>query len=120
MSHDEDINQESVLLIDPCKNNPEQFLGYDITGQIISIGNNLRGLATINICHLKRRRLRDRRLEKIKASIDLLRLIRKIKTINPVATNDAKQLLQDYLLDDKCEYAGVSRYVKNDPDAFGV
>lgn len=118
MSHDEDINQENILLIDPCNDDPEQFLNYDITGQIVSIGNNLRSLATIDICHLARRRLKNRRREKMKAAIDLLKLI--YKSNNEVTKDAAKKFMHDHFLDDKCEYAGVARAVKNDQDAFGV
>lgn len=120
MSHDVSVDHEQILLIDPSDDNPEVFLSYDITGQIISIRENLRGLVTIEICHLERRRLRDKRREKMKAVIDLLKFINKFKTTAIDATNDIKQILQDNFLDDKCEYAGVSRAVRNDPEAYGI
>ncbi len=118
MSHDDDMNQEDILLIDPCKDNPEQFFSYDITGQIVSSGDNLRGRATIDICHLERRRLRNRRREKMKTAIDMLKLI--YKSNNEVTKDAAKKFMHDNLLDNKCEYAGVARTVNNDQDAFGV
>lgn len=120
MSHEESVNQEKILLIDPSNGNPELLLSYDITGQIISVRENLRGLVTIKICHLERRRLRNRRREKMKVAIALLMFISKHKTTNSVAANEIEQILQDKFLDDKCEYAGVSRAIRNDPEAFGI
>lgn len=122
MSHHDDINQEKILLIDPCNDNPEEYLSYDIKGQIYALNDNSRGEATINICNLKRRRLRDRREDIIKATVDFLNLLHKQESM--VGNNSLIQEFMDWLnlhlLDDNCEYAGVARAVVNDPDAFGV
>jgi len=120
MSHEGHVGHEQILLIDPSNDKPEILLSYDITGQIFSIRKGLRGLVTINICHLERRRLRDKRREKMIVVIDLLRFINKFRTTAPAATNAINQILQDNFLDDKCEYAGVSRAVQNDPEAYGI
>lgn len=121
MSHNEDVAQEQILLLDPCNDDPEQYLIYDIYGQIHAREDNLRGLTTIDICNLKRRRLRDSRREVLNMTADILRLIRKHESnINHLAIDELKAFMGKRLMDDSCRHAGAARAVKNDPDAFGV
>jgi hypothetical protein len=47
MLHNEDVQREQILLIDPCNDYPEQHLMYDIKGKIHSLTNDLRGKITI-------------------------------------------------------------------------
>lgn len=121
MSHQDDLSQERILLIDPCSDKPEPFLYYDITGDIHSSDDNLQGKTTIDICHLKRRRLKSRRRDIINSAVVMLKFLHKLETIgNNSAINEFKTILRDELLGDKCEHAGAARAVNNDPDAFGV
>ncbi|MBI4683124.1 MAG: hypothetical protein HY757_08510 [Nitrospirae bacterium] len=120
MSHEDNISNESILLIDPCSDNPEDFLAYDVQGQIYAKDGNTRGSVTIDICHLKRKRLEDARREIIIFVVKLLKLINKYKSEgNTSAVRDIKKLLNDQL-NDNCSYAGAARYVIEDPVAFGI
>lgn len=121
MSHHDDLNQEGILLIDPCNDDPEQYLSYDIRGQIYALEDNLRGRTTIDVCNLRRRRLRDRRRDVINATVDMLKLIRKTESNgNNLLAEESRTWFHNHLADDSCEYAGTARAVKNDPDAFDV
>ena len=121
MSHNDDIYNEVALLIDPCYDDPEWYIEYGVLGNISSIENNPFGIAAINVCNLQRRRLRDLRREKINATADILKAIRKFESNgNKLAAKEIKKILEEHLLHDKCAYAGAARAVKNDPEAFGI
>ncbi len=123
MSHQDgdDLDRERILLIDPCDDNPEHFLYYDIKGDIHSRSDNLRGKTTIDLCHLKRRRLRSRRQDIINSAVDMLKLLNKLETDgNSSAAAEFRTILRKHLLDNNCQYAGAARAVDNDPDAFDV
>lgn len=121
MSEEDDISQERLLLIDPCNDNPEDHLTYDIHGHISALDRNLRGRATIKVCNLRRRRLRDGRRDRINATAELLQVLRKVESSqDDIVASALKGFLQSHLLAAGCEYAGAGRAVENDPDAFGV
>ncbi len=120
MSHN-DIKQETPLLIDPCIDNPEEYLGYDIHGQVFALDDSLRGQATIDICHLRQRRLRDRRIKMINAVVDFMQMIRDLEARGDnIDADKLRDLVRLHFLNDSCEFAGASRAVINDPDAFGI
>ena len=122
MAHTDDVAQEKPLLLNPCEDDPEQFLGYDPAGQVFAVSSGDRGGATIDICHLKRRRLARPREKKIAAVCALLRLVRDAQQANvPAAVNQGLQdLLVTQFLDESCCFAGVARYVHRHPADFGV
>lgn len=121
MSHNEGVQQEQILLIDPCNDYPEQHLKYDIKGQIHSLRNHLRGEIIIEVCHLKRSRLRDARVDIINATVDMLALLRKAEQgEDPPLVDGINSFLETKLLSDSCAYSGAARTVYKDPDAFGV
>ena len=117
----DDIKQEDPLLIDPCNDNPEEYLGYDIHGHVFEHNDNQRGQATIDICHLRRRRLRDRRGKSIKAVVAFMQLIHDLEARgDDIDADKLRNYLENHLLNDKHVFAGASRAVINDPDAFGI
>jgi uncharacterized protein (TIGR02646 family) len=121
MSPQDDINRELTLLLDPCFDNPEQHLSFDPKGQIIKANNSQKGKVSMEVFHLKRRRLRDARRDKIEEIVDLVKLIRKCESEDRgEALQDFNNHLQKYHLANNCEYAAVARSVVNDPDAFGL
>ncbi len=120
MSHTGDISQERNLLLDPCKDNPEQCLNYDVKGGVFAVKSNLQGQTTIEVCHLNRRRLKDLRRIKINKTIEMLRLVRDCEPKSSDLWNSMKRMVQSHLLDDSCSHAGAARVVASDPDAFGV
>ena len=71
------LPDEQKLLIDPCYDNPEEYLGFDPKGRIFSLDDNPYGEATIKVFNLKRRRLSDLRREKLELAIEILKLAQK-------------------------------------------
>ncbi|MNB88335.1 hypothetical protein D3C75_353460 [compost metagenome] len=65
-----DIRHESHLIIDPCKDNPEEHLYYDSLGHIIA--KSRKGQVTINILHLNRDELIWNRREQMLRMRNLL------------------------------------------------
>jgi len=121
MSHEDNIKREIPLLLCPCKDRPEKYLTFDITGQIITIKGKLRGEKSIEILHLKRRRLKIRRkklIDKIKRLIELNRLRNKHLSRREVNKID-KAIIKNFCNDDDV-YAAVARAMYNDPRAFGL
>ena len=112
MKPSDDVYAEHTLLIDPCFDEPEDYLGYDPTGQIFSLSENPYGNKTIEVLGLKRRRLRDRRLDKIRIVTECVRRTGS----NPGLR---KALLDMFAGAESC-HAGVARYVVKRPSEFGV
>ena len=120
----DDIHAESRLLLDPCFDDPEEYLAYDPTGQVFSLndpdGSNASDVAskTIEIFHLQRRRLKGARRDTIKAVTRVIRMIANhIGGINLLAE------LQGWIDDmqgDRSQYAGLARYVVSHSSEFGV
>jgi uncharacterized protein (TIGR02646 family) len=116
----DDVLAEHTLLIDPCYDDPGHYLGYDPTGQVFSLNKNPYGETTIDVLHLKRRRLKDLRRDTIKAVTLVMKLIASnIATTNPGAANDLKVYIEDMKAGES-QHAGVARYVAKNPAEFGV
>lgn len=118
MSPNSDVYEEHTLLIDPCYDDPEWYLAYDPHGQIIPLGDDPYGEKTIEIFHLKRRRLRDARRKVIKLTSKFVKKIKKARSNgNNDAVNDLEDLLQYHIADDS-QYAGAARFVVNNAENF--
>jgi uncharacterized protein (TIGR02646 family) len=122
MSHDVgEIELEEPLLLDPCKDQPEGRLLYDGFGEIEAAPGDVKAQTSIEILHLKRKRLRDARRNRIKQAISALRLIRAYEggELPTVTEEEIGEIKIDFFADSS-PYAGATRFVRNDPDAFGV
>lgn len=120
-SPQDDIHQERPLLLDPCNDDPEQHLGFTVIGQITHINNSKKGEKSIEVFHLKRRRLRDARRGIIKKMVIIFEKIQKHEAEdNITAIQSLNEILKEAFLKDCCQYAAVARAVVNDPDAFGL
>lgn len=118
MGPDDDIYEEHTLLIDPCCDDPEWYLGYDPQGQVLALDDNDYGERTIEVFHLKRRRLRDARKPVIARAIKFLEKIETARSRdNDEAVSALTELLDEYL-SDSSEYAGVVRFVVNNAEIF--
>ncbi len=115
----DNIKKEKKLLLDPCENNPERHLTFGINGEILGLDDY--GEATIGICFLSRRRLKVRRKEKVKESVDIINLLRDLQVARQKAiARKYEQVMKKHLLADNCVFAGVTRAVVANPDAFGL
>jgi len=109
MRPSDDVSAEHALLIDPCLSDPEDYLGYDPTGQIFSLNDDPCGEKTIEVFHLRRRRLRDHRRNTMK----MVKAVMKIHNINSGAAAEMMVLIEDRY------HAGIARYVAKHPADFG-
>lgn len=111
---------EQRLLLDPCEDDPELFLRFDLMGQIHAVQENSQGKATIAICHLTRRRLRVIRKKIARELLDWLILTQNLEASGKT---EAAQELRTFLCtrsqDNTRLYVSVERYVLNHPDEFG-
>lgn len=126
MGREDDIHAEQRLLLDPCLDDPEEYLGYDPTGQIFSLGDPLGestsdvGSRTIDVLHLKRRQLKTFRREVIVVVTAVVKLVANVAVVaNTGAGSDLKALLKTMKADGS-GHAGVARYVAEHPAMFGV
>ncbi len=123
MSPDHDNDQpltEHTLLIDPCYDDPEYYLGFYPSGGVFSLDDNQYGESTIKVFNLKRRRLRDLRLEKVITAVSILKFIRKYEEVgNDAAVSDFRSLL-DEERSDSSQFAAVARYIDRNPEAFNI
>jgi uncharacterized protein (TIGR02646 family) len=121
MSPDDDTDRETRLLLDPCADDPEPCLGYDPMGDILARDDNPKGRATIEVFHLRRRRLRDARREIIALTIAVLAAVRRLHDRGDAeAVAEFEVFLGERVTGANCEYAGAARFVRRHPDLFGI
>jgi uncharacterized protein (TIGR02646 family) len=121
MSPEDDLGAEKPLLLDPCSDDPELSLRYTVEGDIGPVPGDRRAEATIQILHLKRRRLRDRRKQHIDLIVLLLKRLRDFEELGEMATAaELKEDLNRKVFADSSPFAGAARFVRSDPDAFGI
>ena len=114
----DDLSLECHLLIDPCHEFPEDYFVYDLTGELLALKDNERGVMTIQVLHLSRSRLRKRRFRRLH---EFLRALKGLSLIEEGLERDevAFDLIQDFLANG-AEYAGLLRYVVRCPSEFGI
>lgn len=120
MGPHDDVHAERRLLIDPCLDDPEDYLGYIPTGEIFSLRdphgsrNNDMGTKTIDVLHLMRRRLRVARRVAIKLVSPVIAMV-----AHPTAPAGLDSDLRNWLKEYQ-EHAGVVRYVVRHSSEFGI
>lgn len=123
MGPDEDLGAEEPLLLDPCRDLPEDHLRFDIHGAPLAVGGSERGEASIEVFHLGRKRLRDQRRRRILEVVALIRVLNslegKLGQADPVVV-ETREVLERYFLADSASFAGVGRWVRRDPVSFGI
>ena len=110
MSHEDDIALEEPLLLDPCNDEPEGRLLYDGFGEIEAAPSDLRAQVSIDVLHLKRKRLRDARRNRIKQAVGGLRIIRAFENggFPDLSEKDIEEIKEDFFADSS-PYAGAAR-----------
>lgn len=111
----EDIRSERTLLIDPCSEDPEVYLGYDPKGKVFSLARDPRGETTIEVFNLSRHGLNELRLQAIRSVIWAMKLIHEGQSAAATAELDA---FLAKLQSQGQQYAGVARYVAAHPAEF--
>ena len=118
MGPEDELGAEQRLLIDPCRDDPEECLGYDPFGGIFSVNDPL-GSRTIEVFHLQRRRLKDHRQEVIATAICVMRFVERL-TVSDADTADQLSELLERITGRQSPHAGAARYVVNRPHEFGL
>ncbi len=116
MSHGDKVDMEEKLLLDPCADDPERYLGYDPHGQVIALSeSDGSAKTTIEVFHLTRRRLKDLRKPVILRAVKILRAKRQATTRGDTV---GLRLCSDLLAEmgaDYSQFAGSVRFgVKNE------
>jgi uncharacterized protein (TIGR02646 family) len=91
---DSPIINEQYLLIDPCSDNPEKYLEFNITGEPIAIDNNKKAIESIKIYNLgdiKTNRLREAKINQYLFYIDALQTLKSILN-EPIEKNKRKDI----------------------------
>jgi len=121
MSPGDDLALERPLLLDPSADDPEAAFSYTALGEIEPALGNLRAQESIRVFHLSRRRLRDQRKEQIDTLIVVLKIIRHLRqTGDPAKAAQLESGIEARFFSDSSLFAGAARFVRKDPDAFGV
>ena len=119
MSHQDSIESEVPLLLDPCRDDPSEHLRYSPNGEIWATPNyplGAFGKKTIEVCHLDRKRLTGFREQKVARLLKLLRLRARVER------EDATELVQQWIdeeLAPESPFAGLAQALVADPDSFG-
>jgi uncharacterized protein (TIGR02646 family) len=115
-----DLGLERPLLLDPCADHPEDHLLYTPHGEVEPAPADPRAEATIDIFHLRRRRLRDRRKQHMDLVVLLLKRWLLIRSLDPQEADSFKADLDEKIFADSAPFAGAARSVLRDLDAFGI
>lgn len=115
-----DVYAEHTLLIDPCFDDPEDYLGYDATGQILSLDYNPYGQKTIEVLRLYRGRLRDSRRDTLKAVLLVMKLLASSLTASNAGAAADLQAWLVVVQASESQHAGLARYIVKYPSEFGV
>lgn len=115
------LADEGPLLLDPCTDDPENSLRYTPLGEIDFPSGDSRAETSIRVFHLTRRRLRDRRKQHIELVVILLKRLQDFKNLGHRAIAvEFERDLEEKIFADSSPFAGAARFVRADPDAFGV
>ncbi len=114
----DDLEVEKRLLIDPCSDDPEQYLSFEPSGKVRAVKKNLMGKETIRCMNLSRKRLTKKRKQVIE---DTINLCRRCQNENDSAQKEMlRDLIKAFFLRDDWKHAAAARCVVNNPSKFGL
>lgn len=118
MSPTDDIRNEDRLLIDPCNDSPERYIGYDLRGKILALDDNLHASTTIRVLNLCRRSLTEARYKRLQ---EFISFVIALEFVNSTSCRNKlkRRLVASYMAND-APFAAISRYVVQRPKAFGI
>jgi uncharacterized protein (TIGR02646 family) len=113
---DDPLEAEDPLLLDPCRDQPDQHLMFDAAGRVSSRGGSPKGDATIRVFGLNhRKRLRDARLAVLADVSELIEEQVAEGTPRDRATRAALAALSR----PRHQYSALARAIRGDPAIFG-
>lgn len=114
------ISGEDPLLLNPCKDHPEDHFKYTVEGEVLEVGASEKLIATVKICNLRRHHLKQKRLYTIDRTRDILKLMDEALASGHTRLHQQlKDLLDTHQLSDACAHAGVARDVVRDRARYG-
>ncbi|NJL72868.1 MAG: TIGR02646 family protein [Candidatus Competibacteraceae bacterium] len=119
----DELEAELPYLLDPCDDEPSEYLRYGVGGDMhatTSQVHRLFGLATIRICNLNRYRLIEARKIKIQRMLDLMKLRRLAEETGKVGLVKGIQDLLNVERASESQFAGLARAILDDPEAYGA
>lgn len=132
LGHGDDIALEAVLLLDPCRDDPEQHIRFSPLGDALPVAGSEKGAVSIRVFHLRRKRLKDLRRIRIERVVARLREIEKLRTfVATLVDPDSSAMGQEFLatakvnfhaeyLANDCDFAAAGRWIVRDPASFGL
>lgn len=120
MKPEDDLEKEEPLLINPCEEDPENFLTYDVLGNILASKNENKAENTIKYYNLKRKRLVRKRKIIIEAAIDFVKTIEQYKKNNNPLFIEFERLFEKQCLSQTSIFSACARSVKKFPSNFGI
>lgn len=109
------LEHEVPLLIDPCRDQPEQHLRFDATGTVSARDGSEKGSRTIAVFGLKRKRLVRERWEVLQDITDLIKEF----TADGYEPGRATRSVLTTLSAPKYRHSALVRAVRADPVLFG-
>jgi uncharacterized protein (TIGR02646 family) len=112
---DDSLADEDPLLLDPCRDQPELHLAFDAAGGVSPRGGSAKGEMTIRVFGLRRKRLRDARLDVLATISELIE-----ETVAVGALRDkATRAVLDVMSRPHRQYSALVSAIRDDPAIFG-
>lgn len=115
MEPGDDLTAEARLLIDPCEDEPENYLAYQPNGRAYGIDDVAKGATSIDVYALNRKRLVERRRKVWGETVKLLETISLVEDVG-VSAAPVRDLLEGRM--ERGEHAGVARFVARNRGVF--
>ena len=110
---------EKRLLIDPCIDQPERHLRFDLRGQIGARKKSKKGATSIDVFKLQEPRLREIRRVRICEVVAILRALARVDRQEQANVAEARKTIK-IITTASSQFAGAARYVVHNPEEFGV
>jgi uncharacterized protein (TIGR02646 family) len=120
MSPTDDIARELPYVLDPCDDEPQLYLTFDIQGNVLAIDDDVFGETTIDVCHLDRYRLSLARAKVIETVVEMLGARELAARAGWAEAVDSMDRMLEAACASTAPHAAVARAVRNDPEAFGA
>lgn len=109
------IADEDPLLIDPCSDQPDLYLTFDVTGRVSCRDGSMKGDTTIRVFGLNRKRLRDARRDALTTVSELIEEAVAEGTPRDTATRSVLTVLSRR----RHQYSALVSAIYDDPAVFG-
>lgn len=120
MVPENNLKNEEPLLLNPCKDNPEEYLTFDVLGKILDVKDDKKASESIKYYNLNRKRLKRKRKFIIEVAIEFLQVIIECKEKGDLIYKKLEEMFEKNCCSNSCIFAACARSVKKDPSNFGI